>query len=229
MLQSLKASADTLAASLKASDEDKKQEEARARTASVRAVVRAALAAMGDDEEKHASFKAAIKASDDEEMKKAMDEEEREARAARKAAAKASDEEEKRDAAAKPAMDHDKDMKARLDAIVAQNASLTARIRRYEARDAGEIITQMTALKAAVVPDLDQTEYRARLASMPFEALSSMYDERRDEVEALKAREARPAQEAPRPVFALAAKAAAPADDALVTMSELDRQMGGVA
>jgi hypothetical protein len=81
-----------------------------------------------------------------------------------------------------------------LKAMQKENEKLNARMAAMETElqaskktQADEFIDQMTSFKATIIPGLDKGAYKAKLADIPFEGLKAMYEERVDEIGAMKA------------------------------------------
>jgi len=76
------------------------------------------------------------------------------------------------------------DEKEKLEAKVKQ---LTATVQSYENERSVQLIDELAALKAHLVPNTDEDIYKAKLAAKSFVELQSMYNERKDELAAMNA------------------------------------------
>ena len=171
---SLTAKVDGLAKQLKANDEEDKM--ASAKRASKKAGLVAALA--GIDAAQKATILATVKAGGDDEMKAIVAEYEEE------------NKDEMAKAKSKTAKETTEDpvtADAEKEALKAKNKALLASLTLYETERKTGIIDELIALKASLIPDLDKDIYKISLQAKKFEELHTAYQERKDEIEAMKA------------------------------------------
>ena len=81
-----------------------------------------------------------------------------------------------------------------ISAMKAENEKLEAKIKKMEAVVASatkssqaEYIEQLTNYKATVVPGIDKAVYKAKLEGVPFDGIKALYEEKLDEIQALSA------------------------------------------
>lgn len=150
---------DSMSHQLKASEE--KEHEAQYDEEKKEARKAALLQAMQDmtPEEKKA-MRSRIKASDDEDMKKAMDEIHEE----KKEAKKGSDDDDDEHTASKKGNNHDKVVE-KLEARVKE---LSATVEGYQAERFESMINELATLKASIIPNLNIDIYKTKLQGKSF-------------------------------------------------------------
>ena len=177
-----------LEAKLKAAD-DKEIKEAMEdeKKEAKKATFKATLDNM-DEKQKAAAIKA-IKAQDDEEMKKIANDYEKENMTSKKSKKAMEEEKDKKDFSGNDDDDTTDKEKEKLESKL---QAMTARIVSFENERKGELITELIALKARLIPTLDEDIYGTKLSAKSFEDLQAMHNERKDEFIALKAAEKEP-------------------------------------
>ena len=170
-IDQLNAKIETLEASVKAQEDEKKED---AKKATRKASIKKAMEHM--DDEKKAKFIATLKSSDDEDEKKIASELE---------------DEHKKDSKTKKGTEHEDDKKDATDhekkELESKIAKLSATVESYEAKESANIIDSLVALKASNVPGFDEQTYRTTLQAKSFTELSALAADRADEIATLQA------------------------------------------
>jgi len=153
---------------------NKKVKEARV------ASLKAAMEFMTESERD--SLRASIKKSDDEEAKEAL---------------KAVDRSYDKDLNPKPRPEetHGVDIgnskatreSERLRTLGAKYQALTAKLETYEMKEKEKLVNELVGLKAGLIKGVDEDSLRDQWMKRPFEIVQQMYDDRTDEIGALKA------------------------------------------
>lgn len=174
-LESLSAKVEQLEASVKAQEDDKKED---AKRAIRKASIKKALEDM-DDEHK-AKFIAALKSSEDKDEQKVGQELEDEHKKDSRTK-KGQEDDKKEDAKShKSSEEEKKELESKI-------AKLSATVANYETEKSSSIINNLVALKASHVPNFDEQSYRTSLKAKSFAELSALHQDRADEIATLQA------------------------------------------
>ena len=179
-IESLTARVELLTKQLNAQEEEIKKNDER-----MEARKAALVTAMQDmDDEAKKALRSRIRAGDDEELKKAMDDIHEEDKKH-----EANDDDDNDNGESKEEERYERAHTAKLEKKVRE---LSASLKSYENDQATIMIGELATLKAALLDNFDTEIYKHKLAAKPFSALKAMYDSRKDEIEALKASEKEP-------------------------------------
>ena len=142
--------------------EAKLQTQVKASASKMKAALHAIFSAMTPNQA--STIKAKLSATEDEDLKKAME-----------------DIPDKKDATGD---EEDKKETASLKATIDQ---LTATVKVYEDQRNSNMINDIVQVKASLVPGLDETAYRTQLGTLGIDTITQIHNDRKDEIEAVKA------------------------------------------